>query len=69
MLEPRGVFDFDFLAWLRDFRGEIEDSVPHLDEVPILAAFAFVRDVAATLALHVLTHRRIGSIGTPCVRE
>ena len=30
---PPRVFDLDFLAWLRDLHRDLEDEVPHVDEV------------------------------------
>jgi predicted RND superfamily exporter protein len=35
-VHPPEVFDLDFLAKLRDFHTELEESVPHLDEVTSL---------------------------------
>ena len=36
VIEPPEVFDLEFLEWLREFHRDIEDSVPHLDEVTSL---------------------------------
>jgi predicted RND superfamily exporter protein len=36
VVEPPEVFDLDFLAWLEALHRDIEDSVPHLDEVTSL---------------------------------
>ncbi len=33
VIEPQEVFDLEFLAWLEALHRDIEDSVPHLDEV------------------------------------
>jgi hypothetical protein len=49
VVEPPEVFDLEFLAWLRALHLDLEDSVPHLDEVNSLVNIRSVYGVGDEL--------------------